>query len=555
MKNEELIQIANRSLLANYRQAPVVLVEGKGCRVEDADGKGYLDLCAGIAVVSVGHGHPRLAQAICEQAGALDAHLEPVLQPALRSSSRASSRAARRFARFYFCNSGAEANESLFKLARRYHYDRGDKARIEIVTALSSFHGRTHGRAQHDRAAQVPRGHGAARARRDTTFPTTTSTRCEHAVNERTAAVVLEPIQGEGGVVVGADEYLQAARELCDERGALLMFDEVQTCYGRTGRFLGREHSGVVPDACALAKGIAARLSARRDGRHRSARTWLAARHARQRRSAATRWRARPRWRCSRSSTTRSWSQNADARRRVPGRSSSTQLAAARPRSAQTRAAAACCAACGCSRSVNPAAIARAALREQGVLLSIAGGDVLRFYAAALRHTRRDRRRRRGRGASARADASPAAKKPGVSHAAPLPHSARPGSPTSFAHCSHARATVQARCAARPSIHGRSRARASRSIMEKASTRTRISLRGRHPRARRARAPLARPRHAARARRAARRHGAHALALRACASCCARTGMTASRRWRRPRASRSSTRSPTSFIRASCWPT
>jgi predicted acetylornithine/succinylornithine family transaminase len=255
MKNEELIQTANRSLLANYRQAPMVLVEGKGCRVKDADGKSYLDLCAGIAVVSVGHGHPRLARALYEQAGRL-IHTSNLFfnQRSIELAAELARRTG--FSRFYFCNSGAEANESLFKLARRYHFDRGEPARIEVVTALSSFHGRTMGALSMTGQVKYHDGMGplVPGVRH---VPYNDIAALEHAIDERTAAVVLEPVQGEGGVVVGTDEYLRAARKLCDARGALLMFDEVQTCMGRTGRFMGREHSGVMPDACALAKGIA----------------------------------------------------------------------------------------------------------------------------------------------------------------------------------------------------------------------------------------------------------------------------------------------------------
>ena len=254
MGNQQLIDIAGRALLANYKQAPIVLVEGKGCRVKDAGGRSYLDLCAGIAVVSVGHGHPRLAQAIGEQAARL-IHTSNLFFNE-RSIALADELKRRTpFARFYFCNSGAEANEALLKLARRHHYGRGDKARVEIVCALASFHGRTMGALSmtgqpkyHEGMApllpgivHVPYGDAAA---------------LERAIGAQTAAVLLEPIQGEGGVVEASPEYLRAARELCDARGALLMFDEVQTCYGRTGRFLGREHSGVMPDACALAKGM-----------------------------------------------------------------------------------------------------------------------------------------------------------------------------------------------------------------------------------------------------------------------------------------------------------
>src|SRR5690348_11207510 len=144
MSNQELIDIANRSFLANYRQAPIVLIEGKGCRVKDADGRAFLDLCGGIAVISVGHGHPKLTAAVAEQAARIT-HTSNLFfnRPAIELAGELAKRTG--FSRFYFCNSGAEANESLFKLARRYHYGRGDKERIELVCATYSFHGRTMG--------------------------------------------------------------------------------------------------------------------------------------------------------------------------------------------------------------------------------------------------------------------------------------------------------------------------------------------------------------------------------------------------------------------------
>jgi acetylornithine/N-succinyldiaminopimelate aminotransferase len=255
MTNQEWIQIANNAFLANYRQAPVVLVEGKGCRVTDVEGRRYLDLCAGIAVVSVGHGHPRLARAISEQAARL-IHTSNLFynQRAIELAGELKRRTG--FGRFFFCNSGAEANEALLKLARRYHFERGDKRRVEIVSALASFHGRTMGALSMTGQTKYHEGMGPL-VPGIHHVPFNDIGALEQVVGEATAAVVLEPIQGEGGVVVARDEYLRAVRKLCDERGALLMFDEVQTCYGRTGRFLGREHSGVLPDACALAKGMA----------------------------------------------------------------------------------------------------------------------------------------------------------------------------------------------------------------------------------------------------------------------------------------------------------
>jgi acetylornithine/succinyldiaminopimelate/putrescine aminotransferase len=160
------------------------------------------------------------------------------------------------FSRFFFCNSGAEANEAMLKLARRHHFDRGDKQRVEIVAAQSSFHGRTMGALSMTGQPKYHEGMGPlVPGIKHVKYGDAAALAA--AIDERTAGVILEPVQGEGGVVVGSQEYLELARKLCDERGALLLFDEVQTCYGRTGRFLGREHSGVVPDACALAKGMA----------------------------------------------------------------------------------------------------------------------------------------------------------------------------------------------------------------------------------------------------------------------------------------------------------
>jgi predicted acetylornithine/succinylornithine family transaminase len=222
--------------------------------VKDVEGRSYLDLCAGVAVVSVGHGHPRLAGAIATQAARL-MHTSNLFynQRAIELAAELQQRTG--FARFYFCNSGAEANESLLKLARRHSYDKGQKQRVEIVTALGSFHGRTMGalsmtgqpKYHVGMEPMVPGVHHV---------PYNDLAALERVVNERTAAVVLETIQGEGGVVVADDDYLRGARKLCDARGALLLLDEVQTCYGRTGRFMGREYSGVMPDACAMAKGI-----------------------------------------------------------------------------------------------------------------------------------------------------------------------------------------------------------------------------------------------------------------------------------------------------------
>lgn len=253
--NEQLISQAQHVQFGNYRPAPIVLTRGRGCRVEDVEGKSYLDLSGGVAVISVGHAHPKLAAAIAEQASRLlhvsnlyynDRAIELAMQITKRTG----------FERVFFCNSGAEANEALLKLARRWHYEQGDKSRVELVAATNSFHGRTIGALS---VTGQPKYHAGMQPLMGGVrhVPYNDASALRAAVTNETAAVILEPLQGEGGVIVGDDEYLRTARRICDERGALLLFDEVQTGYGRTGRFLGREWSGVQPDACSLAKGIA----------------------------------------------------------------------------------------------------------------------------------------------------------------------------------------------------------------------------------------------------------------------------------------------------------
>lgn len=252
--NAELVARAQKAQLPNYRPPPFVLSEGRGCRVKDVEGNEYLDFSGGIAVLSVGHAHPKLAAAIAEQAGRL-MHTSNLFYND-RAIELATALAERTpFDRVYFANSGAEANEALLKLARRWHHEHGRPERVELVSAEHSFHGRTMGALS---LTGQPKYHvgmepivGGCRY-----VPYDDLEALDRAVGEKTAAVFLEPVQGEGGIVVPSDEYLRGARRICDERGALLFFDEVQTGYGRTGRFLAWEHSGVEPDGCALAKGM-----------------------------------------------------------------------------------------------------------------------------------------------------------------------------------------------------------------------------------------------------------------------------------------------------------
>lgn len=251
---DDMLRTAKDVQLGNYRPAPFVLTRGCGRRVTDAAGREYLDLSGGISVLSVGHSHPKLAAAIAEQAGRL-MHVSNIFynDRAIELADAIVSRTA--FTKVYFCNSGSEANEAMLKLARRYHYDRGDGERIELVSTHNSFHGRTLGSLSVTgqpkyQVGMKPLVPGA----RFVDYNDLGA--LDRVVSDKTAAVILEPIQAEGGIIVPEPEYLKGARHICDERGALLLLDEIQTGYGRTGRFLAQEWFEVVPDACSLAKGI-----------------------------------------------------------------------------------------------------------------------------------------------------------------------------------------------------------------------------------------------------------------------------------------------------------
>ena len=254
MSKADLIRRAGEVLLGTYAPAPIVLAEGHGCRVRDVEGKDYLDLCAGLAAVSVGHGHPRLAQAIGEQAARIN-HVSNLVynEQAIELASELAARTP--YSRFFFCNSGAEAAEALIKLARRHRHATGEPERIEIIAAQNSFHGRTYGALSLTGQAKYHTGMGPLLPGVHH-VPYGDLDAMRAAVSAKTAAVVLEPIQGEGGVVDPGDDYLRGVRAICDDVGALMFLDEVQTGWGRTGRFLASEHSGVVPDAATFGKGI-----------------------------------------------------------------------------------------------------------------------------------------------------------------------------------------------------------------------------------------------------------------------------------------------------------
>lgn len=253
-RQEDMLRTAKEVQLGNYAPAPFVLTHGRGRRVTDASGREYLDLSGGISVLSVGHSHPTLAAAIGEQAARL-MHVSNLFYND-RAVELAQAVCARTpFDKVYFCNSGSEANEALLKLARRYHYENGEPDRVGFVATHNSFHGRTMGSLSLTGQPKYHEGMGPLiHGVRFIDFNDLGA--LDAAVDEKTAAVIFEPIQAEGGIIVADAEFIRGARRICDERGALLLLDEIQTGYGRTGKFLAQEWFDVVPDACSLAKGI-----------------------------------------------------------------------------------------------------------------------------------------------------------------------------------------------------------------------------------------------------------------------------------------------------------
>ena len=254
MNNREIAALTDQYVARTYARSPIALVKGKGTKVWDADGKEYLDFLAGIAVNSLGHCHPAVVRAIRQQSQVL-LHVSNLYHIAPQSEL-ARELCRHSFAdRVFFCNSGAEANEAAIKLARRYGAEKlGGK--YEILSAHNSFHGRT-------LATLTATGQEKVRAGYDPLpagfrqIPFNDLQAVEDAIDEqKTVGVLVEPIQGEGGVRVPDDGYLQGLRALCHRRGLLLIFDEVQTGLGRTGMFFGYQHFGIEPDIMTLAKAL-----------------------------------------------------------------------------------------------------------------------------------------------------------------------------------------------------------------------------------------------------------------------------------------------------------
>jgi len=241
-------------MVPNYAPAAFIPVRGAGSRVWDQAGRELIDFAGGIAVNVLGHAHPALVGALTEQANKLW-HVSNVFtnEPALRLAHKLID--ATFAERVFFCNSGAEANEAAFKLARRVAFDRFGSEKYEIIAALNSFHGRTLFTVNVGGQSKYSDGFGP-KITGITHVPYNDLAALKAAVSDKTCAVVLEPIQGEGGVLPAELAYLQGARELCDANNALLVFDEVQTGMGRSGHLFAYQHYGVVPDILTSAKSL-----------------------------------------------------------------------------------------------------------------------------------------------------------------------------------------------------------------------------------------------------------------------------------------------------------
>lgn len=237
-----------------YAPPPIQFASAKGCRLLDTDGNEYLDCTSGIAVNSLGHGHPHLVEALKKQAEEIW-HLSNLFE--IPGQAKLAERlCANSFAdRVFFVNSGVEAMEMAIKNARRYHYAKGNPERVNIITFEGAFHGRSTTTIAAGGQAKYIEGFGPV-AQGFINLPFGDHEALKAAIDEKTAAILLEPIQGEGGIREVHAQCLRGLRELCDEHGILLMFDEVQTGVGRCGKLFAHQIHDVEPDIMAIAKGI-----------------------------------------------------------------------------------------------------------------------------------------------------------------------------------------------------------------------------------------------------------------------------------------------------------
>ena len=255
MRNQTLIDRANAHIATTYGRSPMALVRGEGMRVWDADGKMYYDFLAGLGVNNLGHCHPKVVDAIRRQAGQL-LHVSNLyhIQPQIELADMLAERS---FAdRSFFCNSGTEACEAAIKLARKYSHDHFGDGRYEIITMENSFHGRT--MASLSATAQTKYHKGFEPLLDGFKYaPFNDLQALAQMITPKTCAIMVEPVQGEGGVNISSPGYLKGLRALCEAHQLLLIYNEVQCGIGRTGKLFAYEHEGVPPDIMTLAKSLA----------------------------------------------------------------------------------------------------------------------------------------------------------------------------------------------------------------------------------------------------------------------------------------------------------
>jgi acetylornithine/N-succinyldiaminopimelate aminotransferase len=247
----DLLDLAKKRLYGNYKPSNIVFARGKGCELWDVEGKRYLDLCAGVAVCAVGHAHPHLTKAIADQAATVG-HVSNYFynEPNIRLADELCKRTG--YDRAFFCNSGAEANEAVLKLARHHHFGLGDTKRVRVIAFHNAFHGRTLGALSMTGTPKYREGFGELGSVTHVAYGDLDAVKKE--MKDDVAAIIVEPLQGEGGVLPAPAGFLAGLRSLADANGSLLLIDEVQTGVGRLGKMLASE--GVRADAVALAKGL-----------------------------------------------------------------------------------------------------------------------------------------------------------------------------------------------------------------------------------------------------------------------------------------------------------
>ncbi len=254
MKNN-IMETADKVIAATYTRFPIVITKGNGCRLWDSEERAYTDFVAGIAVCNLGHAHPKIVEKLSRQAADLFHvsnlyYTKPQTELALKLVELS-------FAdRVFFCNSGAEANEAAIKLARKYFSDKGESSRFRIITMEKSFHGRTMATLSATGQEKIRKGYDPVLDGFDF-VPFNDIDALNSKIGPETCAVLMEPIQGEGGVRCPGNGYIEAVRELCNEKGILLIFDEIQTGIGRTGKLFAYEHFNIQPDIMTLAKALA----------------------------------------------------------------------------------------------------------------------------------------------------------------------------------------------------------------------------------------------------------------------------------------------------------